>query len=1017
VCIRFVRQFASAAGVSILCAWGGPAASGLAPGEPVRIVAPAAGSRCFPAKLSAGDYAQLSVSQDSGDLAVEIRSPAGAPIARVDAFEYGVERASLIAPADGVYRFCVAAAGSERQPLRYTVKFAGPRAPQPGDTMRVEAERLSTESRKLGQSPGAENLRRAIEGGQKALRLWESLGDTDARVAILIDIGDAFQALGDFPAAIERYRLALDLNPPGAFRPAIEALTNSGVASMRLGDVEAAGAAFDRGLALSLKLKNPFLTAAVENNRANLSSQSGEFQPALDSYVAALPAMRATDRRSEAVVLGNIAMTYASLGEYLKAESWLERSLPLLSAPKDRVSRAVALMNLGRVRALGGDLPGALPPLEQALTLVAGAANPRTRADVLNNLGQLLYKKGDARGARPLLAEAAGIYRTIHDARGLASATHYSGVTLARLGEAESALASLRESLQLRLSARLDDDAVATLIEIARIERRRSDPSAAREDLERAMKMIEKLRVNVASPDLRATWFASRRAIYEEMLDLLFEFQPTDNAQALSAQALEVAERARSRSWMDELGGKRYEALHMISPELAGREQRITRSLAFKSQQLAKLPSAPEAVPKRAALSGELDDLELQYESLASEIAAKGLHQSGTAPAPLSAPAIRELLDGDTILLEFALGETSSYLWAVTPQEVKWFRLPPRADIERLARPVATLAGSRRDRLAKPELEARYRASIAGLSRTLLGPVAGLIGDKRIMLSRDGILHYVPFAALPSPGRPGIPLGIAHEISGIPSASTLAALRSGPPVPSDGPFRIALFADPVFSGDPRITGRGNRDYGVALARLPFSLREAEYIAGAAQGAEVLWRVGFAATKKTLADDPVRRSTVLHFATHTRIDSAHPELSGIFLSQVDRNGSPQDGLLSLYEIYDLNLPVELAVLSGCATGLGRAVPGDGFVGLTKAFFYAGAARVLVSLWPVDDEGTALFMRAFYSDLLKPGPASPVRALRAAREALWRNPRWRDPAYWSGFSLEGEWRPIPARGPVT
>ena len=86
-------------------------------------------------------------------------------------------------------------------------------------------------------------------------------------------------------------------------------------------------------------------------------------------------------------------------------------------------------------------------------------------------------------------------------------------------------------------------------------------------------------------------------------------------------------------------------------------------------------------------------------------------------------------------------------------------------------------------------------------------------------------------------------------------------------------------------------------------------------------------------------------------------------------------------------------------------------------MTKAFFYAGAARVLVSLWPIDDEGTALFMRAFYSDLLKPGVRSPVRAMRAAREALWRNPRWKDPAYWSGFSLEGEWKPIAAGSPIS
>ncbi len=979
------------------------------------IAAPPAGPRCFPAKLSTGEFAQLSVSQDSGDLEVEIRSPSGATVARVDAFEYGIERASVIASTGGIYRFCVAAAGDAKQPLRYTAKLGTPRASQPDDTVRVEAERVSTEARRLAQGPAAADRRRGIEEGQKALGLWETLGDTEARVAILIDIGDASNALGEYQAAIDRYRQALDLNPPGHLRPAIEGLSNSGVAYLRLGDVEAAATAYERSLALARELKNPFLIAAVENNRANLFSQIGEFQRALDSYFAALPAMRAADHRSRGVVLGNIGLAYASLGEYRRAESWLERSLPLLTASQDRVARAVALMNLGRVRSLGGDPNRAMAPLRQAEALVAGGTSPRDRGDILNNLGQVLYKKGDLLGAQPVLAEAIEICRSMHNTRSLASATHYSGITLAGLGKWDSGLASLKESLDLRLSAGLNDDAVATLIEMARVERHRGDPAAARADLERAMNMVEKLRVHVASPDLRATWFASRRAVYEETLDLVFDSQPGGNTQALAAQGLEIAERARSRSWMDELGGKRYEALHAMNPDLADRERRLTRRLAFKSRQLALLPATTEAASKRIALSSQLDELQLQYESLASEIGGAGTAKA-PIPSPLAAPQIRGLLDEDTVLLEFALGESNSYVWAVTPDDVKWFRLPSRAAIEAIARPVAELASARRDRLARPEMDRQYRASVVRLGRTLLAPVSGFVQNKRIMLSLDGILHYVAFAALPSPGKPEMPLGIAHEISGIPSASTLAALRAGR-APAAGPFSIALLADPVFTGDPRGGERGGKSNGGGLARLPFSLLEANYIAQAAQGATVLRKVGFSAAKAALADDGVRQATILHFATHTRIDGVHPELSGIFLAQVDASGAPRDGLLSLYEIYDLKLPVELAVLSGCSTGLGRAVPGDGFVGLTKAFFYAGAARVLVSLWPIDDEGTALFMRAFYSDLLKPGVRSPVRAMRAAREALWRNPRWKDPAYWSGFSLEGEWKPIAAGSPIS
>jgi CHAT domain-containing protein len=568
----------------------------------------------------------------------------------------------------------------------------------------------------------------------------------------------------------------------------------------------------------------------------------------------------------------------------------------------------------------------------------------------------------------------------------------------------------------MRLSGGLADDVGATLLEMARVQRSLGRLADARASLQRAVDYSEKLRVRVAAPDLRATYFAAKQPVYEELIDLLLQLHDTQDSPEALAAALEIGERARARSLMESLGGTRSEILRAAGPGILDKERRIVRSLSFKSQQLAQIAAMPATQSKRDSLLRDVDALELDYQRLEGEILQENPRRSQlAAAAPLSAAQIRGLLDPDTVLLEYVLGERS-FVWVVTPIDLAVYRLPSRTVIEKWSRPVIELAGARQKRLAQPAEERRYRQAAAELSRILLGPVAPMLRGKLVVLSLSGILHYVPFAALPEPDNPAVPFGIEHAIARIPSASAIAALRrqpAGPPDPEAG-LRITVLADPVFRGDPRISqfrGAPALDTGSGLARLPFSLREAEYIRESAPRGTVVGRLGFEANKEALSAPQLGLSSVLHLATHARIDGLHPELSGIVLSEVKPDGTPRDGLVGLYEIYNLNLPVELVVLSACRTGLGRAVDGDEFLGLSRAFLVAGAARVVMSLWNVEDESTAEFMREFYRRLLAPHPLSPPQALRAAREALWKG-QWRDSSYWSGFVIAGEWRPLAA-----
>jgi CHAT domain-containing protein len=190
-------------------------------------------------------------------------------------------------------------------------------------------------------------------------------------------------------------------------------------------------------------------------------------------------------------------------------------------------------------------------------------------------------------------------------------------------------------------------------------------------------------------------------------------------------------------------------------------------------------------------------------------------------------------------------------------------------------------------------------------------------------------------------------------------------------------------------------------------RLPVSRREAELITALAPRGQSLKALDFAASRATAAGGELSRYQIVHFATHSLLNNQHPELSGIVLSLVNERGEPQDGFLRLHEIYNLKLDADLVVLSACETALGKEINGEGLVGLTRGFMYAGAPRVVASLWKVGDSATAELMRRFYRDMLM-GGMRPAAALRAAQVSMWKERQWAAPFYWAGFVIQGEWR---------
>jgi CHAT domain-containing protein len=296
----------------------------------------------------------------------------------------------------------------------------------------------------------------------------------------------------------------------------------------------------------------------------------------------------------------------------------------------------------------------------------------------------------------------------------------------------------------------------------------------------------------------------------------------------------------------------------------------------------------------------------------------------------------------------------------------------------------------------------------------LLGPLAGRLDGQLLVVAASGVLEYIPFAALPHPDHRQRRLVEEHEVVRLPSASVLAVLRQQTAARTPAPGLVAILADPVFDADdPRLASLapGEEEQEAMdlppLGRLRSSSREAEAIVSLAGEGTALVALGFDANRELATSRRLAGYRFLHFATHAVVDNDHPELSAVVLSRFDAGGLRRDGRLRLHELYGLQLPADLVVLSACRTALGKEVRGEGLLGLTRGFLYAGAARVLVSLWEVADSPTAELMERFYRGLLQER-LSPAAALRSAQRSMLADERWSAPSNWAGFVLQGDWR---------
>ncbi|HKE56766.1 MAG TPA: CHAT domain-containing protein [Pyrinomonadaceae bacterium] len=836
-----------------------------------------------------------------------------------------------------------------------------------------------------------DNHAKALLTAQEALALWETLNDKAALARTHAQMGRCYLAQNMLPEATQNYEVALTLWQELKNAPQQAAVViMMGFIEYRKGEWQRSISLLSYAQSLVKEEAEPRMMGQVASGLAEAFNENGAPEDGITQYSRALEYYRQTqDPHLIAYATWGLGCTYYLLGNPTEA---LNRFNEVLSKfPQDVLLGASSNQYLGRVYTTLGEYPKALQYLESALNVYARSANPREVAQVHALIGQVYQRQGRLDRARQSYAEALETF--------------------------------------IRLSDRLNQ--AALFYALGRLELTSGKFDSAEAYLRKAIEATENIRRVSTSTDLTAAFSASvhdRYACYIECLMQQHEHDPTGT---LAVRAFEISESARGRSLSEVLRATQTTIVAGLDPDLAKRETSLRQLLKVKEDYKVTLLSGKYQKEELDNLETALVQLEAEYEKIREEIRTHyPNYEQLVKPRSWNLQRIQsQVLDDDSVLLEFNLGTERSYVWAITRTTITSYELLAQGHINEIAQRVYKLLSDR----PGPQSDTELAQAAKELSRIVLSPLAKELDKRRIIVAADGVLNYIPFQILPDP-QTDEPLVARHEIVNTPSASILGELQEEATRRNRPDKPLVAFGAPVFASNQvktdDDTGAGEKVASTQAAENSFerALRAIELnresfdsstigplfyadreLANLGEltpdGREFIF-AGHAATRERLLHTNLTQFAILHFATHGLLDPERPEKSGLVLSTIDPDGTSQNGFVSLQDIYGLRAPVDLVVLSACQTALGKDVRGEGLLGLTRGFMYAGASSVVASLWKVDDEATAELMKDFYVKMLEKG-MTPSAALREAQNTVRLKPEWKSPHYWAAFTFQGNY----------
>lgn len=1032
------------------------------------------GAASYRISLTADEALEVEVTQQKADLRLRLVDPSGDEVMRSNLRrpQHGPEQLHVVAASSGDHELIVENAGVPASNVTFAVRVLAIRVADERDRT-LTAAALAYRSGEIESARGGgDALRAGLRLFRQAAAEWKTAGATFEAATAWNRIGGSEMQISNLVEASAAFEEALRLRREiGDQYGQGVALNNLAAANVRQGKYAQANAFYEQAIAIRravgdangegwsligwsvshATLHDSWAATLIQFNEAltlmeKTSDERGiaeayyylgyahkqlnRFDEATALFDKSLAVRtRQKDLAGQASILTQLAAIQLQLGDQQRALEFLDRALPLRRAGGDRRGEGYTLQTVGVAYNRLGNRARALESLSQALKIFEAVGDREGQTSALTHMAAANATQGDHQLARDLAIRARSVLK--------GARTLITTILLSVTGDAELALGRVEEAAAsyaegLADSRRLGEPlpAARALAGLGRVALARGQLMSARQHLLEALDAIESVRAGFAQSEMRASLLGESQGIYDTAIDVLVELHQKEPGAGYAAEALEVSERRRARTLVEMLVEAQAAVRADADEALLEREQTTQQQLNAMSIKRAAVLPGSAGRSAAADLDREISELVARLRSVRAEIRVRSPRYAAIMhPAPLDLRGIQRLLDPQTLMLEYSLAEKRSYLWAITPTAITLHLLPGRHAIENaVSRARALIADSSRRAVRAP-----MRQALDELGVMILGPLGGDLGRKRLVIVADGALQYLPFAALPSPSRRSNadadePLMVRHEIVMLPSASTVAVLRQSPRL-AESRKAVAVLADPVMAANdsrlerttadrsrspllPRDLARAAESLGTAtFDRLPYSRDEALAIAAHAGPARSLTALGFEATRDLAMSPAIADFRIVHFATHALLDTRHPELSGIVLSLLDRQGQPLNGFLRLHDIFKLRLSAEVIVLSGCQTALGQDVRGEGLIGLTRGFMHAGAAQVVASLWNIRDRATAALMGRFYTALLERGQ-TPAAALRTAQLSMWKDERWRMPAYWAAFIVQGDWADPPS-----
>jgi CHAT domain-containing protein/Tfp pilus assembly protein PilF len=912
-----------------------------------------------------------------------------------------------------------------------------------------QVEDKSQEARTLNSIAAVYN---DLGDNQKALKLYNQalvlrreVEDKSGEATTLNNIGGFYSGLGDKKQALKFYNRALALSREVEDKSGqASTLNNIGRVYSDFGDKQQALKLYNQALPLTRKVEDKSIEAATLNNIGAVYASLGEKQQALKLYNQALSLKREVeDKNGEATTLNNIGGFYSGLGDKQQALKFFNQALTLSREVGNKTGQAIHLNNIADVYNSLGDKEKAAEKYIQALSLSRKVGDKSQEATTLNNIGGVYHLLGNKQQALKVYNLALSLSREVGNKSGEATTFNNIGFVYSDLGDKQQALKFYNQALPLSRKIGNKSLETTTLSNIAFLHRDNGNLQAAITNSKAAIDIIENLRTKVDSNNLRTSYFATQQHTYKVHIDILMQLHKQNPSKGYDIQALNTSEKSRARGLLELLTEANADIRKGANPKLIAQEKQLQQKIEAKQRERFKIVNHKnkknDPVSQAAAknLEKEIQNHIFEHQQLKTKIRTSSPKYAALKyPEPLNLNQIQQQLDKDTVLLQYSLGEKRSYLWTVTPNSLDSYELPKREEIETAANKFKELL-KKCEKLPincqdlSPAQKAKDFQEITQaateLSKLIFAPVSGKLAKKRLVIVADGALLEIPFAALSEPNQTDYqPLLVNREIVNLPSISAIAIHRSELKQRQTAPKTLAVLADAVFSNDDeRVTGKSpalapELDFTRSLlqqaarslnragwGRLKGTRTEAEEILKLMPASQTLQAFDFDANYNWVTDKRLKQYRFIHLATHGFAEPNNPELSGILLSAVDKQNKPLDRVkLLLGDIFNLDWGADLVVLSACETGLGKGVPGEGLIGLTRGLMYAGAEHAVISLWQVDDTATSKLIPQMYKAILEKN-LSPTKALRQAQLQMWQQKEWRNPYYWAAFTSQGEW----------